>query len=272
MEEYREAGRILERVMKEWMRRIEKGMNDRVVAEEIERALRTPAFPCNLSKDREAAHYTPYEGRPLEGVVKVDCGVHVDGYIADAAFTLDLTGEYGKLVEAAERALEEAVKSIKPGVRLKEVGERVERVVRSYGFKPVVNLGGHSIGRYTLHGGKFVPNVGRGEGVVSEGDVLAVEPFVSTGRGFVVEGNQVEIFSLRKTSAMVGTLARFKGLPFARRWLSDRELLTLTLLRKRGMVEEYPVLVDTGIVAQAETTVIVEKDGAEPIVKHFSFL
>jgi len=278
-----EAGKILDRVLSEAVKKAAKSTYIELAEESetlIEKEGGKPAFPCNISTDQQAAHYTPYLGdrRPLEGVVKIDCGVHVDGWIADAAYTVDLSGEHGELVEAAEEALSAALSVIRDGVPVKRVGEAVSEVAERHGFRPVENLGGHSLERYTLHGGLFVPNVPRGEEKLKEGMVLAVEPFISTGIGKVIEVSPVEIFALtgrRSRSPRAEKLRSFiektyGTLPFARRWLARRfgENVTqwLRLMILDGSVKPYPVLADPkGVVAQAEATVVVEKDGVRII-------
>ena len=86
------------------------------IAEQIESKIDElggkPAFPVNLSIDNIAAHYTPSwnDSSISRGLLKVDIGVQVDGYIADTAFSIDLENseENKKLIEAAEAALEKA--------------------------------------------------------------------------------------------------------------------------------------------------------------------
>ncbi len=274
-----EAGRILDQVLKEAVERAARSTYidlAEYVEERIVELGGKPAFPCNLSTNEQAAHYTPFFGdeRRLEGLVKIDCGVHVDGWIADAAVTVDLTGEYGFLVEAAEEALEAALSVIRDGVEVKEVGRVVEEVAKRYGLKPVENLGGHSLERYKLHAGLFVPNVPRGGGRFEEGMLVAIEPFVSTGMGKVIDSEPVEIFSLTGRRSRSSRAEKFRqqiekefdSLPFARRWLVERFGQNVTswlkLMILDGSIHPYPTLIDPkGVVAQAEATVLVEKDG-----------
>lgn len=273
---YEESGRILDVVLKE-ARKTKEGDNLLQVAEKLEGLIRKlggePAFPCNLSIDRQAAHYTPSmeEKETAHGVLKVDCGVHINGHITDAAITIDFTGEWGKLVEAAEEALENALSVIRAGVSVWKIGEAVEEVAKKYGYRPIANLGGHTLGIYHLHAGLFIPNIPKGTAVLKEGDIVAVEPFITAGRGYVEEGPIVEIFSLtrRRGKSRVVEMARrdiekrYKTLPFARRWLKNISDVILRLMKREGVITGYPVLLDTGIVAQAEATIVVEKDGVK---------
>ena len=76
-----------------------------------------PAFPTNTSINDVSAHYTPsHDDETLaQGLLKVDLGVHVDGWIADTAFSLDLENdeENKKLIEASKEALNNAIELIK---------------------------------------------------------------------------------------------------------------------------------------------------------------
>ncbi len=268
MEGWKLAGKTLEDLLRESRKHL---TTDLQLAEWMERETvrrgAIPAFPVNVSMDEEAAHATPGPEREIEGVVKVDYGVCVDGYLSDAAYTVDLSGEWGKLVEAAREALENALSVIRAGVEVRAVGRVIEETAKKYGFRTVKNLGGHELRRWRLHSGFFLPNYPYGSEVIREGMVLAVEPFVTAGKGYVEEGKKKNIFSVEKRgcSRLLDRIyAERKGLPFADRWYGRRsEILRCERL---GFVRSYPVLVDNGPVAQFETTVRVEKDGVEVIV------
>ena len=90
------AGKISEQV-KEWIRpQIKKGMLLLELAEKIEEKIielgGKPAFPVNLSIDEIAAHYTPSHNDEsvCQGLLKVDLGVHVKGWVSDTSFSVDL--------------------------------------------------------------------------------------------------------------------------------------------------------------------------------------
>ncbi len=254
------------------------------IEKEIIAAGGKPAFPVNISFDFEAAHNTPLANDQRvfgREVVKVDIGVHVEGCIIDAGFTIDLSGENGKLVEASEQALKDALSVVRAGVKAKDVGAVIEKAIRSKGFKPVENLSGHLLEPYNLHAGAEVPNVAKGgEHIFQEGEVFAIEPFASTGAGFVTDGpNPPEIFSIiaMKNVRMSHSREFLKKvfeerqlLPFAKRWFSQEKMLDFTLrdLGKQGVLHDYPILVDEdkGLVSQAESTVIIEKDSVRVLV------
>ncbi|MFA4946861.1 MAG: type II methionyl aminopeptidase, partial [Candidatus Micrarchaeia archaeon] len=159
------------------------------------------AFPVNISLNEVAAHYTPREGEETvfteKHVAKVDFGVHVEGCIIDQAFTVDLTDENGKLVEASAQALEDALAVMRAGASVRNIGAAIQSAIESRGFKPVENLSGHSLEPYLLHAGNEVPNTARGNYILKEGDYFAVEPFATNGAGKVTErGVDAEIYSL----------------------------------------------------------------------------
>jgi methionyl aminopeptidase len=285
LELYRKAGKIAAQVREKVREMVKPGVKILDIAQRAEDLIRelggSPAFPCNVSVNEVAAHYSPPpwdETVIKEGdVVKVDIGVEVEGYIGDTAFTV---GDE-KLVRAAERALEEAIRVVKPGIDVGEIGRAIEETVRSDGLKPVQNLTGHSLGKGELHGGLWIPNV-RGETGqrIEVGQALAIEPFVTDGAGFVEDDERrAYIYSFLREAPVRTRMAReimreikerYPSLPFAIRWLAKgmsrlRLELTLRELRMAGAIRPYYVLVERagGRVAQAEHTVIVTDNGCE---------
>ncbi|MBN1455908.1 MAG: type II methionyl aminopeptidase, partial [Methanomicrobia archaeon] len=270
---YRAAGKILAEVKAAAVSRVKEGAVLLEVAEFVEEQTREkggePAFPCNISLNEEAAHATPaIDDEMVFGtdLVKLDIGVHVDGYIADSAVTVDLSGEHGDLVEAAEAALAAAIKIIHDGVSTGEIGEVIENAIRKQGYRPVVNLSGHGLARYDAHVRPTIPNTRAEHGpVLKEHDVVAIEPFATDGVGKVTEGGLLEIYGLirarpvrvREAKQLLKTLEQYQGLPFAKRWLPRERLdLALRTLSTAGALREYPVLREEGggMVSQAEHT------------------
>jgi methionyl aminopeptidase len=285
LELYRKAGKIAAQVREKVREMVKPGVKILDIAQRAEDLIRelggSPAFPCNVSVNEVAAHYSPPpwdETVIKEGdVVKVDIGVEVEGYIGDTAFTV---GDE-KLVRAAERALEEAIRVVKPGIDVGEIGRAIEETVRSDGLKPIQNLTGHSLSKGELHGGLWIPNV-RGETGqrIEVGQALAIEPFVTDGAGFVEDDERrAYIYSFLREAPVRTRMAReimreikerYPSLPFAIRWLAKgmsrlRLELTLRELRMAGAIRPYYVLVERagGRVAQAEHTVIVTDNGCE---------
>ncbi|AAM03665.1 TPA: type II methionyl aminopeptidase [Methanosarcina acetivorans] len=285
IEKYREAGRILKIVRTEAADMIRVGNSLLEVAEFVEKKTielgGRPAFPCNISRNQEAAHATPKAGdQDVFGndMVKLDLGVHVDGYIADSAVTVDLSGN-SDIVKASEEALAAAIDLMKPGVSTGEIGAAIEERIHSYGLKPITNLTGHGLSHYEAHDNPPVPNKHVEGGVIlKEGDVLAIEPFATNGTGLVHDGSWAEIYSLIKKKPVrlpavrnvLKQVEEYRELPFAKRWLeSDKLEFSLIQLEKAGILHSYPVLVESagGLVSQAEHTVIITRDGCEVTTK-----
>lgn len=281
LEKYRKAGVILREVRENAVPRVKKGAKLLDVANAIEAEIvekgGKPAFPVNISINQEAAHDTPGLDDVREfgdDMVKVDIGVHVDGYIADTAVTVDLSGN-PDLVKASRSALEQAIKIVKPGVNTGEIGAVIEETIEGFGFKPIYNLTGHGLERFVQHSEPAIPNKRIGQGVTLEaGQVIAIEPFATNGIGIVVEGPFIEIFSLLKVKPvrmphereLLKQILEFNGLPFARRWLTGKFVdRSLTSLMRQGIVHGYPVLVEHqhGLVSQAEHTMVITEDGCE---------
>ena len=283
LEKYKAAGKILIEVRDAALELVKPGNRLLEVAEFVESSIRDrggePAFPCNISRNEEAAHATPSIDDEAvfgeEDLVKLDIGVHIDGYIADSAVTVDLSGKYEELIRASEAALDEAIKIIHDGVSTVEIGEVIEEAIKERGYKPIVNLSGHGLVRYNSHAPPTIPNVKYEHGVILRtNDVIAIEPFATDGGGKVVESGNVEIYSLikpkpvrmREAKKLLNEIKKYHGLPFARRWLPRERLnLALRALKNTGVLRDYPILreEDRGLVAQAEHTVIVKEDGCE---------
>jgi methionyl aminopeptidase len=288
LEAYRRAGKIAAEVREQARLMVKPGESLLTIAEQAENLIRekgaAPAFPCNISINEIAAHYTPPAGdknQVKEGdLVKLDIGAHLDGYIGDTAVTIPV-GRGAELVQAAERALEEGIKCVKPGVDVVEIGGIVEETVKGLGFKPIRNLTGHGISRWDLHAGLTIPNVKEeSEGrKLEEGEVIALEPFVTDGDGEVKDLPQVHIMRFigdrplqsRMAVVLLRDIKRlYNHLPFAKRWLSAkvsriRLELSLRELIASGVLHPYHVLSERegSLVAQAEHTLLVTADGCE---------
>lgn len=286
---YIRAGKIARRALEQAKQACEEGVSYLEVAEESERMIRSqgakPAFPTNISVNSVGAHYSPLENDEntfKEGdVVKIDVGCHVDGFIADNALTVEVGSNRNKsLIKASEEALDIAIKTIRPGVRTRDIGKNIERVIQDRGFNPISNLTGHELKQYTLHTGTSIPNVPKGWKKIKKGMILAVEPFATDGKGRVEESEAGDIYRLKKKRNISGEdlefyewiSENFAELPFAGRWCSEygeEYKKLLKRLRRFGAVMNYPVLVEkkNGIISQREHTVIVTSKGCKVTTK-----
>jgi len=281
-EQCREAGEILAQVRDEAADRVEVGTGYLEISEWAEERIRElggePAFPVNVSVDEEAAHGAagPDDDREIgEDLVKLDIGVHIDGWLADTAVTVDLAGE-SELTEASAEALDAALDVVEPGVETGEIGAVIGETIEGYGYNPVVNLTGHGLGHWEQHTTPNIPNRAVEQSAELEvGDVVAIEPFATDGGGKVQEGSQEEIFALEREGSVRDRTARkaleqiteeFRTLPFAARWLDVRRpKMALRRLQRQDIVHGYPVLKeeDGRMVSQKEHTIIVTEDGCE---------
>ena len=281
---YLQAGKIAAQVREGARRKYYVGSTLFEICESVEAQIRSmngqPAFPVNTSLNEIAAHYTaePNDTTVVkEGdVLKIDIGVHVDGYIADTAVTVCYDAKYESLVKAAETALGEAVRMARVNTKASDIGRVIEGTIVKFGFRPIQNLSGHSLKQYTIHAGKSIPNIWTigSSFTLLANEAYAIEPFVTTkdGQGVVHEGKTRNIFGITSRKPVKDKEAdnllelmwtRFRTLPFALRWLTDKyeekDLRRLVdVLAKKRNVHAYPILVEGRgkIVAQAEHTLI----------------
>jgi len=288
LEKFRRSGKILRETREEMRHFVREDMLIIDVCEKAETLIRDkggkPAFPCNVSINEIAAHYTsPPDDKkriPEKSIVKVDIGAHVDGYVTDTAVTVCFDPEYDSLVEAAETALKKAVENVGPSTNTSKLGTIIENTIKSRGFKPISNLTGHQVGRYLVHAGTSLPNVSHLlSSKLKLGGVYAIEPFVtvSNAAGKVEDEEDSAIFRFLKSRSQKNQYSRelleyieenFRTLPFTERWLQGvvpkehyREAFRELLSSKAIM--DYPIFVEVSRkpVAQAEHTVLIVKDG-----------
>jgi methionyl aminopeptidase len=295
LEDLKEAGRLTARLKKDAEQLVIVGERLFDIAETLEQMMENegaiPAFPVNISINEFAAHYTPSANDeaeiPEDGLVKVDFGLIKGQAITDTSVTVDLGNKYPSLMKASRDALENAIKAVRPGVPVNDVSKIIYKTIRDNGCKPISNLAGHKIEWMNLHAGIEVPNIPANETYeFKEGDVFAIEPFVTTkdGAGYIKETDRVEIYSLfmpgnirmRQSRKMLEyVIEKYRTMPFCERWLSkefkSRLLLNSALkeMLKARVLVAYPVLAEANgqPIAQFEETVVVTKEGCIPITK-----
>jgi len=264
---------------------VKKGVPLLEIAEKIEAKIAElggkSAFPCNLSINEIAAHYTPShdDATLTHGLIKVDFGVHIDGWTADNSISIDLEGneENKKLIEAAEKALHNALDLIKKRgdkLSVNEIGAVIQKIIESHGFSPVINLCGHSMKQYELHGGITIPNIDDGRNVELKDGLYAIEPFATKGSGKVRDGKPSGIYELKDTKKPRSELARqtlafieseYNTLPFCSRWLvknlGPNATLALRELEANGNLHHFKQLIEVSgsKVSQAEHTILIEQ-------------
>jgi methionyl aminopeptidase len=287
-EQYERAGKLA-REMREWI--LENVTVPQTcleiatsIEEEIARRGGQPAFPTGIGINGVTAHFSPQEDDQTRigsgDVVKIDYGVHFDGYIADTAVTMTQSPEYQLLMETTKRALEAAISVAKRDPRTGEIGKAIEAAANREGFKTINNLSGHTLEQYTIHAGKSIPNVyAPNQPVLRRDEVFAIEPFLTLGTaaGYVVDDpkdTRVTIYSLimrkrtgvKELDALVDHIWNLrKSLPFTPRWFTkefgrDRLPKLLAELEARRIVRGYRTLVEASNapVAQFEHTMKLE--------------
>ncbi len=287
IEKWRKAGKLARDALNYGKTLIQKNASMLDVTNKIEQFVIDNkgklAFPTNLAVNNVGAHWTP-SSRSKEifengDLVKLDVGVHIDGYIGDNALTVEIgTSKHTKMIEASREALNAAIEVAAPGINTGMIGYAVQDVIEGYGYRPIANLTGHGIKRYNLHSGVSIPSVReRGGAVLKSGDVIAIEPFATDGAGRVGGKRNSNIYHLRQvrkirdekaTELMKEIQNRYHGLPFAERWLhsiQDDATKNLQKLLRSGVASYYPILdeLGKGMVAQSEHTVMINNDGVE---------
>ncbi|HNW42991.1 MAG TPA: type I methionyl aminopeptidase [Elusimicrobiales bacterium] len=153
-----------------------------------------PATLC-VSINDEIVHGIPSEKRIVrEGdIVSLDLGAICEGFYGDAALTAaagKISGGARKLMEVTELSLARALAEVKPGARLGDVSNAVEKCAAENGMSVVREFTGHGIGR-RLHEEPSIPNFGRPNSgpVLKVGMALAIEPMLCLGRPEIVIKN-----------------------------------------------------------------------------------
>ena len=153
-------------------------------------------FPNTLcmSPNDQVVHGIPNDKYLEDGqILSVDCGVVMNGYYGDSAFTYEV-GEVDiqikQLLKVTKESLYKGIEMASVGNKLGDIGYAVQKYAESFGYGVVRELVGHGVGK-NLHEAPEVPNYGeRGEGILlKEGLVIAIEPMINLGKRGVVQHN-----------------------------------------------------------------------------------
>ena len=298
IESYIKAGKIVSDIRGEASKMIKDGnlvidLVEYVESEILKRGAEI-AFPCNISINEIAAHYTsPANDTTIfkaGDMVKLDLGAMIDGYIADSAVTVIADGNidenytqdeinlHEEIIEASAAGLEAAIATVRAGVEMSKIGAAVHEAIAEYNLNPIFNLTGHSLEQYNLHAGLSVPNYDNHDGyVLEEGQAIAIEPFATNGEGIVNDapGHYIYSYMANKPFRMKSTQKVLKYIqnnnqyvPFSGRWITDkfgerRGNIALKQLSDAMAIYPYAPLREKKdcFVSQKEHTVIVEKEG-----------
>uniref|UniRef100_A0A7S3RAT8 Peptidase M24 domain-containing protein n=1 Tax=Dunaliella tertiolecta TaxID=3047 RepID=A0A7S3RAT8_DUNTE len=268
------------------------------------------AFPTCVSVNHVVGHYSP----PIEDtttlnandVVKIDIGVHIDGFTSVQAQTLvvqpaqePVKGRAADAIQAARTAFDAALRLMRPGHKISEVAKHLNKIAEVYGCQLVEGVMSHEMKQFVIDGNKCVLNRPSPEQKVEDGEfeeneVYAIDIVVSTGEGKtkVLDEKQTTVFKraldtayslkLKAARAVFSIINRdFPAMPFTTRALvaiasSDKEPLGHAQLSlgikdcvSHGLLHAYPVLYEkTGeIVTQIKGTVLLMPNGSDVITK-----
>ena len=221
-EEYqgmKEIGQICGRVLKETIQFAKVGMTTKEVDEFAGKKLEEygavsapiseydfPGYTC-ISINEEVAHGIPGP-RVIESgdIVNIDVSATKNGYYADTGLSF-IAGESTnekkqRVIDVCEMAFEEAMKKVKPGAKVSQIGRAVHNTARKNGLTVIKNLTGHGVGRSLHEDPKHVMNYfdPADKSILREGMVLAIEPFISSNATLVTDGKDDWAFETKDGS------------------------------------------------------------------------
>ncbi len=151
-------------------------------------------FPNTLctSVNEQVVHGIPNNHPLVEGdIVSVDCGVLLNGYYGDSAYTFcvgEVDEEIKGLLRATREALYKGIEQAVEGRRIGDIGHAVQSYAEGLGYSVVREMVGHGVGKH-LHEAPEVPNYGRrGNGSrLKAGMVIAIEPMINLGKRHIIQ-------------------------------------------------------------------------------------
>lgn len=178
-------------------------------------------FPNSLctSVNEQVVHGIPNNVQLKEGdVVSVDCGVLLNGYYGDSAYTFavgKISEETEKLLKITKESLYKGIEMAVEGNRIGDIGYAVQSYNEAHGYSVVREMVGHGVGR-NLHEEPEVPNYGRrGYGSkLQSGMVIAIEPMINMGKRHIVQeadGWTIRTSDRRPSAHFEHTIAVRKG-------------------------------------------------------------
>lgn len=145
-----------------------------------------PGSTC-ISVNEEAAHGIPGKRVLAAGdLVNIDVSAELNGYFADTGGSFIIPPESSlkkKLCLATRKALELAMQEARAGNPLNRIGRAIEEHAHRNHLTVIENLGSHGVGRALHEEPGFIPGYydSRDKRVLKEGQVITIEPFLSTG-------------------------------------------------------------------------------------------
>ncbi|KAL6737253.1 hypothetical protein Aduo_010912 [Ancylostoma duodenale] len=309
---YQMAAQMVNEILKKLISEVKEGvevgslctMGDNLILEKTSKVFvkekdvtKGIAMPTCISVDHCICHYSPLRSDPpvvLKNgqMVKIDLGVHIDGYIATAANTVvvgasptsKVTGKHAALLKATYEAMEVAIRMLQPGNKNMDITAAIDKVAAEYGVTPVENMVSHQLQRDQIDGEKqIIQNPGEKQRsemekcTIEKHEAYAIDVLFSTGKGkskdldtrtTVYKRNEEIQYSLRLKAAralMKDVKDKFGVMPFTLRALEDEVKAKMGVVEpeKHGLLRPYQVLYENAgeVVAQFKTTVLVMPNG-----------
>jgi len=283
-EAYLKVGKIHQEICTKAKPLVTVGTTYLELAKQIEQMIRDTnaslAFPVNIQPNNEV-HYTPIPNdmRKIEegDTIKVDIGLHIDGYIADGAFTVSFNKDYDDMVIFTEKILAETLKDLKPGMKISEIGKRLDEQMKGSEYKIIKNLMGHQLHQGELHGNKSVKvyEERTNDNTMDPGDAFAVEIFVTDGDGMMKAANSSTIYAMKdnlvptrdtNTRKLAQIIFDKRGtFPFSERYVTDHlkySKMDFFKLKQSGNIISYPLLLERkgSKIVQFEDVIYVDND------------
>ena len=140
-------------------------------------------FSPSLSISDCIAHYSPTKNDNLkltfDDNIKIDIGVHVNGWIIDSAFTIYFDDKHNDIHKCCYEALMEGIKNCGVDSPINDVSSSIQEIIDSSEYSIINNVSGHNIKQYDIHGGEFVPNKSSLNTSRFSDGLWAIEPFIS---------------------------------------------------------------------------------------------
>jgi curved DNA binding protein len=249
------------------------------------------AFPTCVSANEIAGHYSPLKSETTTlkdgDLVKIDLGVHIDGFIAVAAHTVVVGGQAvdGKkadVVLAAYNALQGALRTMKPGNTNYDVTDVIGQVAESYKCQPLEGVLSHELKKHLLDGNNVIINKATFDQKVEEhefnlNEVFGLDVFVSTGEGKTKETEyrstiykraieRTYTLKLKASRAFYAeAVDKYPTMAFTLRSFADETSAKLGVSEavKHDLFHAYPVLTEKAgeFIAHFKYTVAIMKNG-----------
>jgi len=231
------------------------------------------AFPTCISKNELAGHFSPLEAGPEStlqagDLIKIDLGVHMDGFAALAATTFQvgggsIDGRKADVLAAAWTASQCAIRMMKPGTTNESITEMFGAVASDFGCECLEGVLSHELRQFVIDGEKTILAKPSPEQQVEmfelePNKVYAIDCVMSTGEGKAIRRdthnttiykrvveNQYQLKSKHSRSFLRQVNADYPAYPFNLRNFNDNMTTAKFGLKEclnHELLSDYPVL------------------------------